>query len=226
MSTTPDGTDPNSPATTQPAETGQTPTGDPAAESSPYQIIAELELQKADLTDRLLRAHAEMDNLRKRVEREKADLAKFAISKFALDIVEVGDNFERAISAVPANAAEQDSTLKILLEGVTMTERAFVKALERHNVRRIAPAGEPFDPHLHQAVMEQENPSVPAGSVLQVFQAGYVIDDRVLRPAMVVVAKGGQKPAQKPAAEADAPASDPPASATPPGVEPGQEGST
>jgi molecular chaperone GrpE len=156
--------------------------------------IAELEAQVADLTDRLLRAHAEMDNLRKRTEREKAELAKYAISKFARDIVGVGDNFQRAIAAVPPGAAEQDPALMSLIEGVTMSEREFLNVLERHGVKRIDPTGELFNPHLHQAVMEQPSTDLPSGSVLRVVQAGYSIEDRVLRPAMVVVAKGGPKP--------------------------------
>ena len=151
----------------------------------------ELEGQIANLTDRLLRAHADMDNLRKRTEREKVDSAKYAISKFALEIVGISDNFQRAVSAVPPGADDQDGTLKSLVEGVVMTERAFLQVLERHGVRRIDPMGEPFNPNMHQAVMEQENPAVPAGSVMQVFQPGFMIEDRVLRPAMVVVARGG-----------------------------------
>lgn len=153
----------------------------------------ELEGQIADLTDRLLRAHADMDNLRKRTEREKFDSAKYAISKFALDIVGISDNFQRAVAAVPAGSAEADGTLKSVVDGVVMTERAFLQVLERHGVRRIDPKGEPFNPNIHQAVMEQDNPEVPAGSVLQVFQPGFMIEDRVLRPAMVVVSRGGAK---------------------------------
>jgi molecular chaperone GrpE len=157
---------------------------------------ADLEGQIAELTDRLLRAHADMDNQRKRTERDKADSAKYAISKFALDIVGISDNFQRAVSAVPPGAGEHDGTLKSLVEGVVMTERAFLQVLERHGVRRIDPMGEPFNPNIHQAVMEQENPAVPAGSVVQVFQPGFMIEDRVLRPAMVVVASGGAKAAR------------------------------
>lgn len=170
---------------------------------TPEASAAELESQIADLTDRLLRAHAEMDNVRKRSEREKAELAKYAISKFAADVVVLGDNFQRAVSAVPAGAAEQDATLKGLLDGVSMMEREFLNVLARHGVKRIDPNGQPFNPHLHQAVMEQQNPEVPNGTVVQVFQPGYTIEDRVLRPAMVVVAKGGPKPQppEKPAAE-------------------------
>lgn len=155
--------------------------------------VATLEGQIADLTDRLLRAHAEMDNLRKRGAKEKEDTAKYAIQKFASDVVNVADNFERAITSVPAGAAAEDTAFKSLLDGVSLTEREFLNVLERHGVRRIAPQGQPFNPHQHQAVMEAQDPSVPPGTIVQVYQNGYAIEDRVLRPAMVVVAKGGPK---------------------------------
>lgn len=155
--------------------------------------VETLEGQITDLTDRLLRAHADMENLRKRNEREREETAKYAITKFAKDVVDVGDNFQRAISAVPIEAAETDPALQSFLEGVILAEREFLNVLERHGVKRVAPQGEPFNPHLHQAVMEQEDTSVPPGTVLQVFQSGYVIEDRCLRPAMVVVSRGGAK---------------------------------
>lgn len=155
--------------------------------------VETLEGQISDLTDRLLRAHADMENLRKRFEREKEETAKYAISKFAKDVAHVGDNFQRAIGAVPVEAAENDPALQSFLDGVMLAEREFLNVLERHGVRRIDPQGEAFNPHLHQAVMEQEDTSVPPGTVLQVFQTGYVIEDRCLRPAMVVVSRGGSK---------------------------------
>lgn len=158
------------------------------------QIVA-LAAEVTDLKDRLLRAHAEMDNIRKRSEREKADTQKYAVSRFAHDILTVGDNFQRAIDAVPAQAAEQDPALKSFLEGVTMTERELINVLERHGIKRMQAHGEVFNPHQHQAVMETQNADVPSGTIIQVLQAGYMIEDRVLRPAMVVVAKGGPKPA-------------------------------
>ena len=169
----------------------------PAEGEAPYHpddIIAGLRAEAADLKDRLLRAHAEVDNIRKRSEREKEETAKYAITRLARDIVNVGDNFQRAIDAVPPDAAERDSALKSFLEGVTMTERELLNVLERYGIRRIDPRDEPFNPHLHQAVMEMQRTDVPAGTVVQVFQAGFMIEDRVLRPAMVAVAKGGPKP--------------------------------
>ncbi len=157
---------------------------------------ASLEAREAQLeaaNEKVLRGYAEIENMRKRVEREKEETAKYAITKLARDIVEVADNFERAIASVPADAKSGNPALTSLLEGVTLTEREFLKTLERHGITRVAPAGEPFNPHQHQAVMEQADPSVATGTVLQVFQVGYLIEDRVLRPAMVVVSTGGPK---------------------------------
>jgi molecular chaperone GrpE len=199
---------PEKPGTNGPAVAAEPdrPASQPEAAAADARI-AELESQVADLTDRLLRAHAEIDNIRKRAEREKADTAKYAISKFARDIVGVSDNFQRAIAAVPPGAANRDPALKSLVDGVSMSEREFLQVLERHGLKRIDPTGEIFNPHLHQAVMEQPNAELPAGTVLQVLQAGYSIGERVLRPAMVVVAKGGVKPG-KPADQARRAAND------------------
>jgi molecular chaperone GrpE len=166
------------------------------------QVQAALEAKEAQLdasNDKFLRARADMDNMRKRVDREKEDTAKYAITKFARDVVQVADNFERAITSVPAEAKVGNPALNTLLDGVTLTEREFLNVLERHGVKRTSPLGETFNPHHHQAVMETLNPDVTLGTILQVFQAGYLIDDRVLRPAMVVVSTGGPK-ASRPAA--------------------------
>lgn len=169
-----------------------------------------LRAEVEDMKAQKLRLLADMDNLRKRTEREKEEMAKYAVQRFAKDMVDVGDNFQRAIQAVPAKAAEDDAALKSLLDGVTLAERAFLAALERYGVRQIEAEGLPFNPHQHQAVMERDEASVPAGTILQVFQAGYSIEDRCLRPSMVVVAKGGQKAAKAPdAPEAPSAANDP-----------------
>lgn len=158
--------------------------------------VTELRAKQAeidDLKDKALRAHAEVDNVRKRAEREKEDAAKYAITKLARDIVGVGDNFQRAIDAVPTGAAEQDGTLKSFLEGVTMTERELLNVLDRHGIKRLQPMNEPFNPHLHQAVTQVPREDVPTGTIVAVYQAGYTIADRVLRPAMVGVAQGAPK---------------------------------
>lgn len=163
--------------------------------------IAELEAQVEEMRDRYVRAYAESENLRKRTEREKADIAKYAVSSFARDMVSIGDNLGRAIQAANASEEEQTGPMKALLEGVALTDQELRKVLENHGVRSIPAEGEIFDPHKHQAVMEQDNPSVPAGTILQVFQEGYQIEERVLRPSMVVVAKGGSKPVKSTDAE-------------------------
>ena len=188
--------DPASPGQTPPPGAPSQGTAQGAAGEgtrSVHDVIAALQAETTDLKDKWLRAHAEIDNIRKRSEREKEEVAKYAITKLARDIVSVGDNFQRAIDAVPAGAAEQDAALKSFLEGVTMTERELLNTLERHGIKRIQPLNEPFNPHLHQAVTEIPRSDVPAGTIVQVFQAGYMIEDRVLRPAMVAVAKGGAK---------------------------------
>jgi molecular chaperone GrpE len=167
--------------------------GEPQAAQAPSEADS-LRAELAELKDRVLRTHAEMDNMRKRLEKERTDASKYAITRFARDIVTVGDNFQRALDTVPAGAADQTPVLKSFLEGVQLTEREFLSVLERHGVKRIDPKGQPFNPHHHQAVMEQPNPDVPSGTVTQVFQPGYMIEDRILRPAMVVVARGGLKP--------------------------------
>lgn len=186
----------------QPETSSQDETGDAAA-ATPEEQIAKLTGQIEDLTKRLLTAHAEIQNLHRRHERERAETAKYAITKFARDTVAMADNFERAIASVPDEAADENPVLKALLDGVTMTEREFLNVLERHGVKRITPEGEVFDPHFHQAMMEQDDKSVPAGTILNVHQAGYIIEDRVLRPALVIVAKGGPKLVKDPTSAPD-----------------------
>ena len=154
-----------------------------------------LEIEIADLKDRYLRQAADMENLRKRTERERSDIKKYAVSEFARDILPLSDNFQRAIEAVPAEAAEQDEALKSFLEGVKMNESQLQKVLERHGVTQLDPAGEKFDPNQHQAVQQIEDSELPNNTVVEVFQVGYVIAERVLRPAVVSVAKGGAKTA-------------------------------
>ena len=164
-------------------------------------LQGELDKKVAEVSgkhDLYVRAVAETENVRRRMEKDKEETAKYAITKFARDVLGVGDSFHRAVAAVPAEATESDPVLKSFLQGVILAERDFQGALEKNGVRVIDPAGQPFNPHHHQAVMEQDNPDVPAGTVIQVFQVGYFIDDRCLRPAMVVVSKGGPKVTKAP----------------------------
>jgi len=156
-----------------------------------------LELLKAEnteLRDRYLRLAAEMDNLRRRTEREVKDAKSYSVAGFARDMLAVSDNLRRALDAIPAEVkAAADTGLTTLIEGVEMTERSMLSALERHGVRKLEPVGQKFDPNFHQAMFEVPNTEVPNNTVVQVVQAGFSIGERVLRPAMVGVAKGGPK---------------------------------
>jgi molecular chaperone GrpE len=157
--------------------------------------------ENADMRDKLLRTMADMENLRRRTEREKEDTSRYAISNFARDVLTIGDNLRRVIEHVPADAAGKDPALKSFLEGVELTERELLKTLEKHGVTRLEPLGERFDPNQQQAMYEVPTTDVPEGTVVQVMQAGYTIGDRVLRPALVAVSKGGPKAAPAPKAE-------------------------
>jgi|SRR4051812_16325027 molecular chaperone GrpE len=167
---------------------------EPADDATTAEAVTRLEAEKADLKDRLLRTLADLENMRRRSERELADARSYAISKFAGDMLEVADNMGRAIAAIPDEArSSADAALKALVAGAELTEREMLRALEKHGVKRIDPKGERFDPNLHQAIFEVPDPSLVAGTVAQVVQVGYSIADRVLRPALVGVAKGGPK---------------------------------
>jgi molecular chaperone GrpE len=156
-----------------------------------------LRTENAELRDRYLRLAAEMDNLRRRTERDVKDAKSYSVAGFARDMLGVSDNLRRALDAIPAETREAgESGFNTLIEGVELTERAMLSALERHGVKKIEPEGQKFDPNFHQAMFEIPNPEVPNNTVLQVVQAGYTIGERVLRPAMVGVSKGGPKVAQ------------------------------
>jgi molecular chaperone GrpE len=155
-----------------------------------------LEREHAEMRDRLLRALAEMENLRKRTEREVTDARLYGIASFARDVLSVADNMRRALDAVPPEVrASAQAGMKALADGVELTERELSKALEKNGVRQFTPQGEKFDPNIHQAMFEVPDASVPAGSIVQVVQPGYMIGDRVLRPALVGISKGGPKTA-------------------------------
>ena len=163
------------------------------AEAMPFEAadpLAAAEAEMARLKDQLLRAMAETENLRRRAEREREDTAKYAIAGFAREILAVGDNLHLALTNIPAEARAADKWLDNLAVGVEATERELLAVFERFGIRRIDPLGEPFDPNYHQAMTEVPGTGKPAGTVVQVMRAGYVIHDRLLRPAMVAVAKG------------------------------------
>jgi molecular chaperone GrpE len=166
-----------------------------AAPPTPEERIAALEGELGEAQDRLLRALAETENVRRRAQRERADAEKYGFAKFAGDLLSVADNLRRALDSLPEAEAHDDRT-KSLLAGVAATERELLAAFERHGLKRIDPKGERFDHNFHQAVFEVENTGRPAGTVIEVLQPGYVVHDRLLRPAMVGVAKGGAPTAE------------------------------
>lgn len=163
-----------------------------------------LQAENAEIRDRLLRAAAEMDNLRKRTEREIADTRTYAIAGFARDMLAATDSLSRALIIVPPEVrASAEGTMKSLIEGIELTEREMQRLLAKHGVTPIEAEGQKFDPHKHQAMFEVPDADKPEGTVVQVVQTGYAIGDRVLRPAMVGVSKGGAKPAPAEAAGVD-----------------------
>lgn len=175
------------------------PTNDSAPAESAETRIAALEAEVADLKDKLLRALAESENVRRRAERQRLDASRYAISTFAREIVGVADNLRRALATVDAEARVKDEKLEALCAGVEMTEREMLNVFERFDVKRVDAMGQRFDHNLHEAMFELDDPSKPAGTVIHVMETGYTIGDRLLRPAKVGVSKGGPK---QPAPEA------------------------
>ena len=164
----------------------------PAVETPEIDPVEALKAENADLKDRVLRTVAEMENLRKRTERDVSDTRAYAIAGFARDMLSATDALNRALMVIPAETRESaDGSLKSLIEGIELAEREMQRLLGKHGVKQIEAAGQKFDPHRHQAMFEVPNPNVPEGTVVQVVQEGFAIGERVLRPAMVGVAKGG-----------------------------------
>jgi molecular chaperone GrpE len=177
--------------TTPPAAAGEGAAPAPEGAAAPEDPVRVLEGENQRLKDQLLRALAENENARRRSQRDREEAVRYAAAAFARDLLNVADNLRRALDAVPAAALESDDSLKTLADGVALTERELLAAFERNGIQRIDPApGERFDPHLHQAMFEIPNSGQPAGTVVQVMQAGWVMHDRLLRPAMVGIAAG------------------------------------
>jgi molecular chaperone GrpE len=168
------------------------------AERDAFAVIEALNAENSQLKDRVLRTLAEMENLRRRTEREVSDAKTYGVTSFARDMLTVVDNLARALEHLPAEArAAADPQIKSVIEGVELTARDLEAVLGRHGVKRLDPKGQKFDPNFHQAIFEIPDESLPAGAVSQVVQSGWTIGDRVLRPAMVGVSKGGPKTAPK-----------------------------
>jgi molecular chaperone GrpE len=184
------------------AETARAETGEPDA----FAVIEALNAENSQLKDRVLRTLAEMENLRRRTEREINDAKTYGVSSFARDMLTVVDNLARALEHLPVEArASADPAIRSVIEGVELTARDLEAVLGRHGVKKLDPKGQKFDPNFHQAIFEAPNETVPAGTVSQVVQSGWTIGDRVLRPAMVGVSKGGPKaaPREEPASSGD-----------------------
>ena len=176
--------------------------GEPA-ERDAFAVIEALNAENSQLKDRVLRTLAEMENLRRRTEREVADAKTYGVTSFARDMLSVVDNLARALEHLPAEArANADPHIQSMIEGVELTARDLEAALGRHGVRKLDPKGQKFDPNFHQAIFEAPDETLPAGTVSQVVQSGWTIGDRVLRPAMVGVSKGGRKAAPREEPEA------------------------
>lgn len=176
-------TDDNGPANDTDAQAAE-------VENPELAVLDKLQAENSELKDRLMRALAEVENVRRRADKERQDGQKYAVSPLAKELLPVADNLRRALDAIPAEVAQGDDQIKNMILGVEMTEKMLLDAFEKVSIQRVDPQGEKFDYKLHQAMSEAEGTGQPAGTVVQVLQAGYVLHDRLLRPAMVVVAKG------------------------------------
>ena len=166
-----------------------------AVEPSAEERVAALETELAEQKDHLLRALAETENVRRRAQREREDALKYAVAGFAKELLSVADNLRRALDSLPESEIRDERT-RGLLAGVAATERELLSVFERHGIQRIDPDGERFDHNLHQAIFEAERPGKPSGMIIEVLQPGYVLHDRLLRPAMVGVAKENPRPGE------------------------------
>jgi molecular chaperone GrpE len=166
-------------------------TGHAATNDGRAEAFAKLEAENAELKDRLLRALAEVENVRRRADRDLNDTRQYAVAKFAGDMLRVADNMERAIASIPAEALKDEGAFKTLIQGVELTEKEMQRSLEKHGVKKLNPMGERFDPNFHEALFELPDPSVPNGTVTQVVEPGYAIGSRPLRSAKVGIARGG-----------------------------------
>jgi molecular chaperone GrpE len=174
----------------EPAQQTAPPSPVEETAEQPAVKVEELTAEVEHLKDQMLRAMAEAENTRRRLNKELDETRKYAVGNFAKEMLGVADNFRRALEAVPKEGADNE-TLKQLVAGVEATERQLLAGFEKFGIKKTNPLGQPFDPHFHRVMMEIEDASHPAGTVVQVLQEGYVIHDRLLREALVAVAKGG-----------------------------------
>ena len=180
------------PRDTEPAQAAEAGKAEAQVSGERPDPLAEAQREAAEFKDKALRTLAEMENLRKRTEREVADARLYGNASFARDVLAVADNMQRALDAIEPEL-RNDAKVNSLIEGVELTERELLKVLGKHGVKKFSPDGEKFDPNVHQAMFEMEHPELPPGHVAQVIQAGYMLGDRVLRPAMVAIVKAAPK---------------------------------
>ncbi|MDX7952586.1 nucleotide exchange factor GrpE [Lichenihabitans sp. Uapishka_5] len=178
------------------ADYGTAPNGAATAEPGqpdPFVVLENLQAENTALKDRALRLMADMENMRRRTEKEVADSKLYGASSFAREMLNVVDNLRRAVASVPAEAMAETGPLRTLIEGIELTEKDFMSRLARFKVTALDPQGKKFDPNMHEALFELPDDTVPSGTVMQVVETGYAIGDRVLRPAKVGVSRGGPK---------------------------------
>jgi len=177
-------------AETQDIKTPGTQTPDAEKDAQEEEATPSLEDRLADTNDQLLRALAELENTRRRADRERAEALKYGAASFARDMLGVADNLQRALNAVAELDQETlPDAAKSLLEGVAATERYLIASLGRHKVSPVSPMGEKFDPNMHEAMFEAPGTGQPAGTIIEVIETGYMMDERLLRPAKVGIAK-------------------------------------
>jgi molecular chaperone GrpE len=176
-----------------PQAAGEAQPAAPEAAEGAADRVAQLEAELAKAKNDVLYAKAETENVRRRMEQQAEDRGRYAVSQFAKDVLNVADNLRRALDSVPPAAREGNDLANTLSVGVEMTERDLLATLERYNIRLIDAMGTRFDPNFHQAMMEREDTTQPEGTVVMVMQSGYTLHDRLLRPALVAVSKGGPK---------------------------------
>ncbi len=182
----------NEPVSAEPqAAEPQTPAAEAGAGAP--DALAEIQAENARLKNEALYAKAETENVRRRLEQQAEDRGKYAVTQFAKDMLTVADNLRRALDAVPPAERDGNDVINTLTVGVEMTERDLLNTFERYGIRRVEAMGARFDPNFHQAMMEVEDAAKPEGTVVMVMQQGYTIQDRLLRPAMVAVSRGGPK---------------------------------
>ena len=190
----PDFANTNSEAAAAEAVNGAGEAAPQSAEPDPFKVLEALQAENVELKDRVLRVMADMENLRRRTEREVGDAKAYGVTSFARDMLTFADNMHRAVEAVPADVRDTaEPRIKSFIEGIELTERDFLSRLNRFGVKKLEPMGKRFDPNMHEALFEMPDESVVSGTVLQVVEQGYSIGDRVLRPAKVGVSRGGPK---------------------------------